>query len=285
MRDKILDLLQQKGDLPPLPKVLLELQRLINDPDCNVDDIHRLIKADMVLTGKLITLSNNVYFGGGREKADGIEDAIVRLGIKMVLDLCYSVQIPKAFHKTKSFDQNQFWRHCLAVGYLTRMLTNKLLNDQNSLDASFLAGLMHDVGILVFDTLVPEEYNEFLHAKDISNSDQPVETLERATFGIEHQELGSMFLEKWWKLPPIILGAVASHHKEYEGKEVTLNEILGAANNLANEHGISRPITSQYQEASSEDFIKKTGITDDELAFFIDQAKIGLLAFDCLFEP
>jgi HD-like signal output (HDOD) protein len=83
MRGKILDCLEQKGDLPPLPEVLLKLQKLKNDPDCNVDDICRLIKSDMVLTGKLVTLSNTVFFRGGREKADNIEEAIVRLGIKM----------------------------------------------------------------------------------------------------------------------------------------------------------------------------------------------------------
>jgi len=286
MREKILSSLQQNGDLPPLPKVLLELQKLINDPDCNVDDIHRLVKADMVLTGKLITLSNNVYFAGGREKADGIEEAIVRLGIKMVLDLCYSVELPKAFKQIKSFDQNQFWKHSLAVGYLSRMLANKLLDDPDSLDASFLCGLMHDVGILVFDYLIPKEFDEFLHAKDISNSSQSVEALEQETFGIDHQELGAMFLEKWWKLPPLTIEAVTRHHKDYvdEGKNVTLPEILSAANRLANEYGISHPISTQYQEVLSEDFIKKANISDDELAFFIDQVKIGLLAFDCLFE-
>lgn len=286
MRDKILDRLQQKGDLPPLPEVLLELQKLINDPDCNVDDIHRLIKADMVLMGKLVTLANNVYFAGGREKADGIEEAIVRLGLKMVLDLCYSVEVPKAFKKIKSFDQNQFWKHSLAVGYLTRMLTNELLDDQDSLEASFLSGLMHDVGILVFDYLIPDEYNKFLHDKDLSGSSKPVEALELESFGIDHQELGARFLEKWWKLPSTVTGAVTNHHLDYEGedKDITLTEILSAANKLANEHGISHPISTQYQEALSEDFIKKAGITEDELAFFIDQTKIGLLAFDCLTE-
>ncbi|MEK9628963.1 MAG: HDOD domain-containing protein [Nitrospinota bacterium] len=286
MREQIINLLQQKGELPPLPEVLLELEKLINDPDCNVDDIHRLIKADMVLTGKVVTLANNVYFSGGREKADGIEEAIVRLGLKMVLDLCYSVEVPKAFKKIKSFDQNQFWKHSLAVGYLTRMLANHLLDDPEALEASFLAGLMHDVGILVFDYLIPEEYNEFLHEKDLSNSAEPLEVLELKKFGIDHQELGGMFLEKWWKLLPFITTAVTIHHKNYEGqdKEISLTEILSAANKIANEHGIAHPIATQYQETLSEDFIKKTGITQEELEFFIDQTQIGLLAFDCLTE-
>jgi HD-like signal output (HDOD) protein len=286
MREQILDSMELKGDLPPLPKVLLELQKLKNDPDCNVDDICRLIKSDMVLTGKLVTLSNTVFFSGGREKADNIEEAIVRLGMKMVLDLCYCVEVPKAFKKIKSFDQTQFWKHSLAVSYMTRLLANELLEDEDSLEASFLSGLMHDVGILVFDYLIPEDYYDFLHAKDINNSDQSLESLELATFGIDHQELGAMFLKKWWEMPPIVIEAVTSHHKDYvdEGKNITLTEILSAANKLANENEISHPIATRYKDTSSEDFIKKAGLSEEELESFIDQAKLGILAFDCLFE-
>ncbi|MBT5470468.1 MAG: HDOD domain-containing protein [Nitrospina sp.] len=286
MREKILESLQQKGDLPPLPKVLLALQKLKNDPDCNVDDISRLIKADMVLTGKLVTLSNNVFFSGGRDKAEDIEEAIVRLGIKMVLDLCYSVEVPKSFSKIKSFDQTQFWKHSLAVGYLTRMLANELLEDPASLEASFLAGLMHDVGILVFDYLVPDEYFAFLHKKDISGSGQPLEALEMETFGINHQELGALFLKKWWELPPIVTDSVTTHHEDYTdgNKKITLVEVLSAANKLANENEISHPVVTKYKEITSEEFMKKSGLSQEQLDMFIDQTKIGLLAFDCLFE-
>ncbi len=286
MREEILASMQQKGDLPPLPKVLLELQRLKNDPDCNVDDICRLIKSDMVLTGKLVTLSNTVFFSGGRERAEDIEEAIVRLGIKMVLDLCYCVEVPKAFKEIKSFDQTQFWKHSLAVSYLTRLLSNELLEDDDSLEASFLCGLMHDVGILVFDYLVSEEYCDFLNNKDVKNSNQSLESLELKNFGIDHQELGALFLKKWWQMPTLIVEAVTSHHKDYvdEGNEITLPEILSAANKLANENEISHPISTRYETISSEDFIKRAGISQEDLESFIDQAKLGILAFDCLFE-
>jgi len=293
MRDKILDALQQKGDLPPFPKILLELQKLINDPDCNAEDVHRLIKADLVLTGKLIALSNCVFFGAGRDKANNLEEAIVRLGIKMVLDLCYSVEVPKAFGKPQAFDQAQFWQHSLAVAYLSRMLANKLIlsnllvNETNTMDASFLSGLMHDIGILVFDYLIPEEFNEFLHAKDISSSDQPMENLEKSVFRIDHQELGTAFLQKWWRgVPTMVIEAVALHHRDHieKGKVITLTHVVSAANKLANEHGICDPLMTQYKEELSEDFIQKTGIENSELALFIDQTKIGLLAFEDIFD-
>lgn len=92
------------------------------------------------------------------------------------------------------------------MSYLTRLLANELLEDEDSIEASFLSGLMHDVGILVFDYLIPENYYDFLHTKDIDNSDQSLESLELAIYGIDHQELGAMFLKKWWVMPPLVIG-------------------------------------------------------------------------------
>ncbi|KMP10491.1 hypothetical protein UZ36_07415 [Candidatus Nitromaritima sp. SCGC AAA799-C22] len=286
MREKILNSLREDGNLPPLPRVLLGLQKLINDPGCDAADIHRLIKADSVLTGKLITLSNSVFFGGGRDRADDLEGAIARLGLKMVLDLCYSLELPKAFKNPKGFDQVQFWQHSLAVGYLSRMLAHKLIKEQDALNVSFMAGLMHDTGILVFDYLIPDEFYDFLLTKDIGSSDQPLNSLEKFVFGIDHPELGAAFLQKWWHVPPLVAEAVKAHHEDLAetGGEIGLIHVVNAANKLADAYGISHPIATRYKDDPAEAFLEGAGISKTELDEFIEQTKIGLLAFDNLFD-
>ena len=57
MRKKIIELIEGRPDLPPLPEVLLGLQKLMNDPDCEVEDVYRLLKTDPVLSGRIITIS------------------------------------------------------------------------------------------------------------------------------------------------------------------------------------------------------------------------------------
>ena len=56
MCKKILELILGRPDLPPLPEVLLGLQKLMNDPDCEVEDVYRLLKTDPVLSGRIITI-------------------------------------------------------------------------------------------------------------------------------------------------------------------------------------------------------------------------------------
>ena len=51
MREKILELIQSNPNLPPLPEILFGLQKIIDDPDCAVEDVYRLIKTDPALSG------------------------------------------------------------------------------------------------------------------------------------------------------------------------------------------------------------------------------------------
>jgi len=65
-----------------------------------------------------------VLFGGGREKTVDVQGSIMRLGIKMVLDLAYTVLLPGVFRKPKDFNQFNLWTHSLGVVYLTRSLAH-----------------------------------------------------------------------------------------------------------------------------------------------------------------
>ena len=51
MRERILELVRTNSNLPPLPEILFGLQKLMDDPDCKVEDVYRLIKTDPALSG------------------------------------------------------------------------------------------------------------------------------------------------------------------------------------------------------------------------------------------
>ena len=99
MRKKILELIRANPNLPPLPEILFGLQKLMDDPDCEVEDVYHLIKTDPILTGRLITLANSALFCAGRDETGNLEDALVRLGVGQVMDLIYTLELPKTFKK------------------------------------------------------------------------------------------------------------------------------------------------------------------------------------------
>ena len=72
----------------------------------------------------------------------------------MVLDMAYSLKLPGLFSKPKGFNQLLFWTHSLPGLYGQDLPRGNRI--------CYLCGLMHDIGIVVFDHLIPEEYKEFL---------------------------------------------------------------------------------------------------------------------------
>ncbi len=284
MREKILELVRTNANLPPLPEILFGLQKLMDDPDCEVEDVYRLMKTDPVLSGRLITLANSALFGSGRDETRNLEDAVVRLGMHQVIDLVYALELPKTFNKSKAFDQIEFWKHSMAVAFISRSLAKKKLSDFDDIESSFLAGLMHDVGIMVLDNVIPRDYFNFLTLKDLSSSDKPLELLEEEEFEIAHPEVGAEFMSKWWSLSPKVASAALAHHGKgpVKGEPLTLNHIVSTANRLANMNGITHPVATAFEDPPEEGYLDALEISQEELDIVIDTTKIGLMVAETL---
>lgn len=284
MREKILELVSSNPNLPPLPEILFGLQKLMDDPDCEVEDVYHLIKTDPVMSGRLITLANSALFSAGRDETQNLEDAVVRLGMSQVMDLVYALELPKTFKKSKAFDQVEFWKHSLAVAFITRSLDKKVLTDFDDIESSFLAGLMHDVGIMVLDNIIPREYFNFLTLKDLSSSEKPLEFLEEEEFGVAHPEVGAEFIGKWWSLSSKVASATLVHHGKgpVKGETITLNQVVSTANRIANMHELTHPVTTAFEDPPEEGYLEALKISQEDLDIVVDTTVMGLMAAETL---
>lgn len=280
MRELILEKLKTSGYLPPLPDVLIALQRLMNDPDCDVDDVRRLIASSPVLSARVITMANSALFGGGRDLAGDIEDAIVRLGVGAVLELCYTVELPGYIKVPQTFGQTQFWKHGLAVAILSRELGSKALTDKEELDSCYLAGLVHDIGLLVYDYLVPEQYHQFLTTTNFHDSDQPLEALEKNTFGISHSEVGAAYLKEWWPISQRVVEAVKDHGGPGLEKDQVpnLTRLVSTANRIANKYDLGHPFETGQHKSTDESYLEALNMSREEMDELVDWTQIGILA-------
>ncbi len=279
MKELILKKLKTEGYLPPLPDVLIALQKLMDDPDCDVEDVRRLISSDPVLSARIITMANSALFGGGRDLAQDIEDAIVRLGVGAVLELCYTVELPGCIKVPQTFGQTRFWKHGLAVAILSRELGSKVLTDQEELDSCYLAGLVHDIGLLVYDYLAPEQFNQFLITTDFHASDQSLEALETNFFGINHSELGAAYLKEWWPVSEKAVGAVKSHGRGGLTKDQTpnLTHVVSTANQISNKYGLGHPLETRYKSID-DSYLEALNMSQEEMDELVDWTQVGLLA-------
>ncbi len=277
MKKKLLGLLETKGDLPPLSDILINLEGRINDPDSDIEEISGLIRTEPVLSGRLITLSNSVLFGGGRDEVLDLNGAIMRLGLKMVLDLVYTLELPNAFKKSKSFDHVEFWKHSLGVACLSKTLVLHFGGSREDLEASYLAGLMHDVGILVFDYLIPDEYGAMLG--NLGDCDKSLDELELENFGISHSELGALFMERWWPVSKQVVTSVRKHHGPLSESVVSpgISRFINCANQIANHYEIRNGV-SPYTHPMSHKVLKILKLNEGELEAFVDTTRAGVAA-------
>ena len=281
MKENLLELLETKGDLPPLSDILIKLEGRINDPESDIEEISGLIQTEPVLSGRLIKLSNSVLFGGGRDEVLDLNSAIMRLGLKMVLDLAYTLELPKAFKKSKSFDHVEFWKHSLGVACLSKALVSHMGGSKEDVEASYLAGLMHDVGIVVFDYLIPDEYGVFVGKLGVT--DKSLEELEYDAFGISHPDLGAHFVEKWWPVSKQIVVSIRKHHGPLSDKIQSpgISRFINSANQIANNHEIRNGV-SPYIHPMSPKLLKILKLSDIELEAFVENTAEGVAAAETI---
>jgi len=197
-------------NLPAMPAVLNSLgQCLSENPDkLNIDRVVELISYDKSLASQSLHMANSALF---RRRADveTVRDAVLTLGLGRVRDLVYSCCLPKLFAGTKQcMPAATFWRHALATALVSQRFAEKLLVQNH--EKLYLAGLLHDLGILVNSLLFPLEFQEVLRLAETSET--PLCEVEQRVLGFTHCESGRM-LADFWKLPPDFCGVIEFHHR------------------------------------------------------------------------
>ncbi len=71
--------------LKPNRMALLNILKLLEDPDCNISDLEDLISRDITLSYKILRIINSAFYGF-RRKIDSVKQAVVSLGLKVIRD-------------------------------------------------------------------------------------------------------------------------------------------------------------------------------------------------------
>ena len=276
MREKILAIINKEQNLPPLPEVLSKIEQKVYDPDTCISDVSSLIYTEPVLSGNLMRLANSVFIGGGRDKAEDLDNAIGRLGLKMVLDLAYTLELPKISSGNKTINQGAFWKHAFGTAICSRAISRLFSQDEDQRENAYLSGLMHDVGILVFLHNIPKEYGDFL--EKITNEEKTLEKLETESFGIDHVELGAKYIEKWWPVSELVVDQIKRHHEPFDSAS---KNVLALANSFVNALGFENKVGPTINEEL--DFTELIGTSEDELEELKEQTSNSIGELSSLF--
>ena len=201
--------LERIEDLPTLPTILFEVNRLLEDINTSAKVLSDTIEKDQSMVVKILKLVNSAFYGF-RSRISDISNAVVLLGFNTVRNSVISVSIIKAFsgkNALKGFDIADFWRHSIAVAVTSKRLAEKCRVEAP--DNCFVAGLLHDIGKLILSQYFQDLFTRVWITAQKENL--TFYEAEKKEISVKHPEIGS-FLAKRWQFPDHLVDAIKCHH-------------------------------------------------------------------------
>ena len=204
------DFVKLIDEIPQFPESIMKINRLINDSNSKLSDIAMAISSDVSLTTDLLRLVNSVTFALA-SPCRSIADAVKLVGIKGIKNLLLSVGSEQQLRGLGGASQRQVWVHAYQVAFYSYNLArNFCASDKDIIDDSYICGLLHDMGKLVFATAHPDfmnNANEICRSRNIS-----MDVFEKLIAGVNHSEVGALIAEKW-NFPDMIISVIRHHHE------------------------------------------------------------------------
>lgn len=210
MATHIRERVRQIETLPTIPTVFLPLLKLLNLPfdQVKVDDVVKLVSYDNTIAAQCLRMASSPLLGLGKNP-DSIKSAVMSLGLRRLQTILLTCSMGNAFPvKNWTIDPTVFWRHSLGCALVCRKFSERLGGGDN--DKAYMAGLMHDIGVLVNCMVFPKEFAAALaHA---SREQLPLEEAERAVMGFCHCDTGLALAENW-RMGDDLVHTIAHHHQ------------------------------------------------------------------------
>ena len=220
-------LLDEVVTLPSLPDSVAKLTEMLNDPNCDMKDVAAVISSDPAIALKTLRLVNSAYYGLGQE-VTSVDHATVLLGAKVLKNLAMTATAFDCM-KTSAAD---FLTHSVACGFAMKslVLSGCIKGFVGSEDEAFTYGLIHDIGKIILEEYLPDEYAEVINV--VEEEGIPWYKAERQVIGVDHAELGARLAQKW-KLTAAVVNAIRGHHDLSACAEE--HRVLAASLSIANQ--------------------------------------------------
>ena len=251
-----------------LPEITLRIIELVEDPTSTAQDLHSVISHDPALCSRILKVVNSAFYGLPRQ-IGSINRAIVLLGLNAVKNIAIAASLAKLFRGgdlCPQFNARDLWTHSVATA-----AGGKLICDELKLglpDEAFLAGLMHDIGILVAMQARKNDLVQVFAEMNFATGGVPQEDMlevERRILGADHQQFGAALCETW-KFPKSF-SYVTGHHHDPEslpaGSRV-LTLVVAIADRLAAEagYGFRADLTNTKIDSA---WLVELGMTNEQL--------------------
>lgn len=271
LKQQIADHIGRSGlRLPVFNPIALELQELLRDDNADLAQIESTVAKDPALAIQVLRLANSALYAGLHEITT-MRQALMRLGAKKVSRLATAAAQLTLYRSNNALVagyMTELWQHAYGCALGASWIAEKTAHTALA-EASFLAGLLHDVGkLLILKTLEDVVAKEGTPAPARHLVDDMLECL--------HCEFGYTLM-KGWNLPEAYCVVGRDHHGEHTLQDMPIMAMVKLSDQVCEKLGIgceARPDTvpSASQEAQA---LRLTDIRMAELEILLEDAMLA----------
>ncbi|MDY0384677.1 HDOD domain-containing protein [Trichlorobacter sp.] len=236
-RNEALELLSKRlydedFQLPALPSIVTQLNALLNDESATFQDMARVIMTDQVLISRILKVANSPFYGGSGQ-VDSIHFAIVRLGMREIMNIVAGIKLSSMQYGGLPQEKLQaILDTALKIAFTATGLARQCRLDP---EEAFLGGLLLDLGKTVILTVAQD-------------SDIEQGLLDELTH-TRHAELGALIAQKW-NYPETIQTLIRYHHaKNFGGMINKIHSVIQVADQLVCAEGSVEVVDPELLQA------------------------------------
>src|SRR6266513_3419694 len=210
---RVLEAVKKVNSIATLPEVTAKIIATVEDPKSTAGTLHKIVSHDPALVTRIMKVVNSAFYGLPGQ-IGSIERAIVLLGLNAIKNIAVAASLGQLFRGVnlcEGFTAKDLWTHCIAVGITARYIAKQM--KVPLADEAFLAGMIHDVGLLVSLQVMPDKLRKVCESAKAPNSNFC--DLEREAMGMDHQQLGAALCDQW-KFPRSCQRVAGYHHRPFQ---------------------------------------------------------------------
>lgn len=220
--------------LPDAPEIILDFNKVLENPLSSIHDIAEVLQRSPSLTALLLKLANSAFYGFP-SKVDTISRAVALIGTREINALILGINVMRQFHDISKelVDMSAFLKHSLSCGILSRILAAQA--KARHTERLFVAGLLHDLGRLIWYKYFPEQAKLLLKMANMTG--RSLYEIENRCLGISHEEIAKHLIRKW-NFPVSLINSIVYHHRPSDSPDPLGASIVHLADITVNAIGL-----------------------------------------------
>jgi putative nucleotidyltransferase with HDIG domain len=250
------------------------------DPASGAVDLKEVIETDAALSARILRCVNSSAYAT-RTKITSLQQSIAYLGLNQIRNLAVTASVSELFKKDDRigpYCRSQLWRHLVSVGICSRLIAMR--RKMNDFEEAFLAGLLHDIGIVLEDQHTHGQFVAVVRSLDATKT---LAQVERDYLGFDHTALGAKVAANWG-FPEPVKASIRYHHASaaYRGEHIDIVRCVEVANLICTLKGI--PSVGLKLVKLSQPAVTGLSLTKDDITVLAEDLDRELVASAGLFQ-